>query len=219
MSARLETARDMTRLARVSRVSSALALSLLCARPPAAAQEPAPPAKPRDPPGTHLVELVGFGAEVGGSPALFAAKLGVGSMRGGERPTGRWMAWLEADGTDWFRPAHPADANRVDRILWIWSHAEVSQLLARRAELFGWVRAGPTLGRYAAGGGADALLFPGVAAGAGLEWRAIRLGVTWYGQWTSATVRRANDTASPDVRMAPMVLVTAGLELTTPLRR
>ena len=161
--------------------------------------------------------LVGFGAELGGSPGVFVAKVGFGARRGESEAASRWMGWLEADGTDWFRPSRPADAGRVDQMLWIYPHLELTRPLLRRLSLSGFVRAGPTIGRYSAGGGVDHLWFPGVAAGAGLLWSPVRLGVTIFGQWRSATVPLATPTASPDVRIAPMVLVTAGLELVKPL--
>jgi hypothetical protein len=195
-------------------LSVALAAGAARAAPPGPGPAgPAPPpardgAEPR-----RLLELIGFGAELGGTPGLFGAELGVGAPRGpADDPRGRWMAWIEADGTDWFRPSQPADAGRVDRILWIYPHAELRERLVRRWDLSGWIEAGPTLGRYTAGGGVDTLWFPGVAAGAGIQLSPVRLGVTWYGQWKTSTVRAADAFASTGVRMAPMVLVTAGLE-------
>lgn len=161
---------------------------------------------------------VGFGAELGGSPALFGAKLGIGSLRDGDDGIARrWMVWLAADGTDWFRPSRPEGAARVDRVFWLHPHVELARQLTRRLPLSGWIRAGPTLGRYTAGGGIAQLWFPGLELGAGLLLDHVSLGVTYYGQWKTATVPRADPFASPDVRLAPMVFVTAGLELLTPL--
>jgi hypothetical protein len=177
---------------------------------------PGPPPS-REQPEPQSPKLVGFAAELGGSPGVFVAKVGFGARQGESEAGNRWMGWLEADGTDWFRPSHPADAGRVDQMLWIYPHLELTRQLVRRPLLSGFVRAGPTIGRYSAGGGVDHLWFPGVAAGAGLLWSPIRLGVTLYGQWKSGTVPLATATASPDVRMTPMVLVTAGLELVKPL--
>jgi hypothetical protein len=180
----------------------------------AAAPAPAPAPPARGSPGSDRVKLVGFGAELGGSPAVFIAKLGFGAARGPESPD-RFMAWLEADGTGWFRPRHPANAGRVDQILWVYPHLELTRQLAHRSSLSGWIRAGPTMGRYDAGG--VRIWFPGAAAGAGFLWSAIRVGVTYYGQWKTTTVSAAGPFASPDVRMEPMVLFTAGLELVKPL--
>jgi hypothetical protein len=180
-------------------------------------RDPAPqpaPAPARDGHEAERVKLVGFAAELGGSPGLFVAKLGFGAARGPESPA-RLMGWLEADGTDWFRPPHPASAGRVDQILWIYPHVELARPLMRRPSLSGWIRAGPTIGRYNAGG--VRIWFPGAAAGAGLLWSPIRLGVTYYGQWKTTEVAPANRFASGDVRMEPMVLFTAGLELVKPL--
>ena len=183
-------------------------------RAESAAQEAPAPAPARENPEAERVKLVGFAAELGGSPGVFVAKLGFGAARGAESPN-RFMAWLEADGTDWFRPRHPANAGRVDQILWVYPHVELTRQLVRRSSLSGWIRAGPTIGRYNAGG--SRIWFPGAAAGAGFLLSPIRLGVTYYGQWKTTTVPPAGPFASPDVRMEPMVLVTAGLELVKPL--
>jgi hypothetical protein len=184
-----------------------------------AAPQQAAPAEPASPPSheqaeSQPVKLVGFGAELGGSPGVFVAKLGFGVRHGESEAASRWMGWLEADGTDWF---HPTNAGRVDQMFWIYPHVELTRPLLRRYALSGFVRAGPTIGRYSAGGGIDHIWFPGVAAGAGFLWSPVRLGVTFYGQWKTATVPLATPTASPDVKMAPMVFVTAGLELVNPL--
>jgi hypothetical protein len=198
-------------------LSSGSAFAASTAPKGTAASQPAPqPAPPpaRESREAERVKLVGFAAELGGSPGLFVAKLGFGAARGPEAPA-RLMGWLEADGTDWFRPRHPANAGRVDQILWIYPHVELARQLVRRSPLSGWIRAGPTIGRYDAGG--VRIWFPGAAAGAGLLWSPVRLGVTYYGQWKTTTVAPANRFASPDVRMEPMVLFTAGLELVKPL--
>jgi hypothetical protein len=187
------------------------------AEPPAPAggapASPPPGGAPRDASSLRL----GFGAELGASPTLFGAKAGIGSLRGGDDAVARrWMAWLAADGTDWFRPSRPAGAARVDRVLWLHPHLELARQLTRRLPLSGWIRAGPTLGRYTAGGGVAKLWFPGLGVGAGILLDHVSLGVTYYGQWKTATIRRADPFASPDVRLTPMVFVTAGLELLTP---
>jgi hypothetical protein len=205
----------------LNRVAAVLALSIAWPAARGAAAEPAAPADPSSPgkAETRRVELFGFGAELGGSPALFGASLGFGSNLGStDEVRGRWMAWLEADGTDWFRPGG-RNAGRVDRVLWIYPHAELSRRLVRAWRLFGWIEAGPTVGRYTAGDPANTLWFAGVAAGAGVLLSPVRLGVTWYGQWKSATVPGASAFGSPDVRMSPMLFVTAGLELVAPLPR
>ncbi|HEY6002397.1 MAG TPA: hypothetical protein VIV57_05940 [Anaeromyxobacter sp.] len=197
-------------------LASVLALLLSSggsARASAAGAEPASPPS-HEQPEPRPVKLVGFAAELGGSPGVFVAKLGFGAARGPEAPD-RLMAWLEADGTDWFRPRHPANAGRVDQILWIYPHVELTRQLLRRYSFSGWIRAGPTIGRYNAGG--VRIWFPGAAAGAGFLWSPIRVGVTYYGQWKTTTVSPAGPFASPDVRMEPMVLVTAGLEFVKPL--
>jgi hypothetical protein len=59
----------------------------------------------------------------------------------------------------------------------------------------------------------------GVAAGAGVLFGPVRLGVNWCGQWGRATVPPANEFASTEVRMSPALFVTAGLELVSPLSR
>lgn len=203
-------------------------LALLLASGPAYAEPPGGPAgqpapaspPPGAPPEAPSPRRVGFGVELGGSPAVFGAKLGAGELvEGDDGIARRWMVWLEADGTDWFRPSRPADAGRVDRLFWFFPHLELSRQLVRRSALFGWIRAGPTLGRYTVAGGADTLWFPGLAVGAGLLLDPVRVGVTYYGQWKRATVAAADPFASPDVRMTPMVLVTAGMELLTPFAR
>lgn len=189
--------------------------------PTLAPAEPAPPAAPAPAPSPpRLLQLAAFGVELGGSPGLFGAKVGVGGPRGDpEGVPGRWMAWLEADGTDWFRPSHPADPGRVDQLLWFFPHLELSQQLSRRWPLAGFARAGPTVVRYTAGSTGSMLWAPGVALGAGLSWTPIRVGVTFYGQWKTATLSSLGPPASPDVRIEPMVLFTAGLELVTPIGR
>jgi hypothetical protein len=184
--------------------------------------EPGAPSAPSsgEKPGPRAVEWVGFEAKLGGSPALFGAAIGLGAPRGpADDAHGRWMAWLEADGTDWFRPRRPAGAGRVDRVLWIYPHLEVSQELVRRWSLSGWIEAGPTLGRYTAGDQGESLWFGGAALGAGILLSPVRLGVTWYVQRKSGTARPVDAFASRDVRIAPMLLLTAGLELVTPLPR
>jgi hypothetical protein len=208
----------------VIRIAASLLLLALASRP-AGAASPARDAEPRDPaaqpapaPGREShdedrVKLVGFGTELGGTPGVFVAKIGFGEARGGERAD-RLMAWLEADGTDWFSPRRPASSGRTDRILWVYPHVELAHQLVRRSSFSGWIRAGPTIGRYYAGG--VGVWFPGAAAGAGLLWGPIRLGATYYGQWKTTTVS-AGPFVSPEVRMEPMVLFTAGLELTNPL--
>jgi hypothetical protein len=213
----------------VTRVGAAvLALSLAggaASAAPALAAEPAGSGAPSPPSssekfGPRAVELVGFEAKLGGSPALFGAAIGFGAPRGpADDAHGRWIAWLEADGTDWFRPPRPADAARVDRLLWIYPHLEVSERLVRRWSLSGWIEAGPTLGRYTAGDQGESLWFGGGAVGAGILLSPVRLGATWYVQRRSGRARPVDAFASPDVRVRPMLLVTAGLELVTPLPR
>jgi hypothetical protein len=209
----------------------ALALAATAAR--AAPPEPAPasPVPPTSPPSDkappHGAEepqrpwVMGFAAELGGSPAVFGAKLGTGVVtRGEDALSRRWMIWLEADGTDWFRPDRPDSPNRVDRLLWAYPHVELARQLVRRPGLSGWFRAGPTLGRYTVNDGSDVVWFPGVAVGAGLLLDPVRLGVTWFGQWkTSTIVVDPKSFASPDVRMYPMLLFTAGLEFLQPFPR
>jgi hypothetical protein len=200
-------------------------LSLLLAADPAAADPfapatPPPPAPPAQETAKETAprRLIGFAAHLGASPGLFGAKIGAGiATRGEDRIERRWMVWLEADGTDWFRPSRPAEPGRVDRIFWAYPHVELSRELLRRIELSGWIEAGPTLGRYTVGG-ADTLWFGGFAAGAGVLVFPVRLGVIVFGQWATTTVAVAAP-ASPDVRMVPMVFVTAGLELDQPFSR
>jgi hypothetical protein len=124
------------------------------------------------------------------------------------------MAWFEVDGTDRFRPRRPADAGRTDRLLWFFPHLEYSRQLVRRSLLFGWAHAGPTIGSYTAG--ESSIWFPGLAVGAGIQWALLRVGVRYYGQWRRAAVSGAGPGVSSDVRMEPMVFLTAGLELFIP---
>jgi hypothetical protein len=53
-------------------------------------------------------------------------------------------------------------------LLWIRPHLELSRQLVRRSLLYGWLGAGPTLGRCTAGGGVERFWFDGVADGAGV---------------------------------------------------
>lgn len=209
----------------------ALALSLPLAAGAAraaAADAPAPPPTappPARPPEPLARWTMGFAAELGGSPAVFGAKLGAGVLRRADEgaPARRWMLWLEADGTDWFRPDRPAAPGRVDRILWISPQLELARQLVRRPGLSGFVRAGPTLGRYTVNDGAGTLWFPGGAAGAGLLLDPLRVEVMVYAQWKTSTVAvpappDPRSGASPDVRTYPMVLFTVGLEYLQPFQ-
>lgn len=199
-------------------VSAAAADPLAPASPPPSGRPSAPSSSEK--PGRRFLESVGFEAKLGGSPALFGAAVGVGAPLGpADDAHGRWMAWLEADGTDWFRPDRPPAAGRVDRLLWIYPHLEISERLVRRWSLSGWVEAGPTLGRYTAGDQGESLWFGGGAVGAGILLSPVRLGATWYVQRRSGRARPVDAGASSDVRIEPMVMFTAGLELVTPLPR
>ncbi len=167
------------------------------------------------PSGSDRVVILGLGAELGGSPALFGGKAGLGVLRGGgDVVARRWMGWLEVDGTDRFRPRWPADAGRTDSVLWLFPQVEYARQLVRRSLFLGWILAGPTLGSYAAG--ESRLWVPGVAVGAGVQWALFRVGVRYYGGWRRATVSGAGTGASGDVRVDPMVFVTAGFELPIP---
>jgi hypothetical protein len=204
----------------------ALAGSAARAAPPDVPQ-PAPPAPAAPPAASPPVQepsrrwTMAFAAELGATPAVFGAKVGAGVVsRGEDGLSRRWLLWLEADGTDWFRPDRPDFPNRVDRLLWVYPHLELARQLVRRPGLAGWFRAGPTVGRYTVNGGSDVLWFPGMAIGAGLLLDPIRLGVTWFGQWKQSTiVPDPTSAASPDVRMYPMLLFTAGLEFLQPFRK